>query len=41
MSEPVLPEQTSDDTDAGWGEEPERDEDDVRRLEAERPPHYE
>ena len=38
MSEPVLPDQTSDDTDVGWGDEP--DEDDVRRLLDERPPHH-
>ena len=41
MTEPVLPEQTNDDTDAGWGDPPEQDDDNVRRLEDERPPHYE
>jgi hypothetical protein len=39
VSEPVLPEQTDDDTDAGWGEAPEPDDDE--RLAQERPPHYE
>lgn len=36
------PTQTSDDTDQGWGEtlvDP-TDEDDLARLEAERPPHH-
>ena len=41
--EPVLPDQTSDDTDAGWGE-PQCDDgeynDDTHRLTSERPPHY-
>jgi hypothetical protein len=36
--EPVLPEQTRDDTDAGWGER--RDSNDDRLL-ADRPPHWE
>jgi len=35
--DPVLPETTRDDTDAGWGERT-RDNDD--RLLAERPPHW-
>ena len=35
---PVLPDQTSDDTDLGWGEWV-RDSDDSRFLE-ERPPHW-
>jgi hypothetical protein len=35
--EPVLPEQSREDTDAGWGEYP-RDEDD--RLARDRPPHW-
>ena len=40
MSEP-LPEQTSDDTDRGWGERPvEDDPDDLRRFEEDRPPHH-
>lgn len=41
--EPVLPEQTADDTDAGWGEAPQPDEPrdpDVERLERDRPPHW-
>jgi hypothetical protein len=38
MSE-LLPEQTSDDTDAGWGEAADSD-DDERRLLAEKPPHH-
>jgi hypothetical protein len=40
MSE-SLPEQTTDDTDRGWGERPpDEDPDDVRRFEEERPPHH-
>lgn len=35
-----LPAQTTDDTDAGWGESPDTDEDEVRRLLDERPPHH-
>ncbi len=38
MSE-LLPEQTADDTDAGWGESVEND-DDERRLLDEKPPHH-
>ncbi len=38
MSEPILPEQSRDDTDAGWGE-PETPDDDTR-LRGERPPHH-
>lgn len=42
--EPVLPEQTSDDTDSAWGEPADRawdrDSDDERFL-RERPPHWE
>jgi hypothetical protein len=34
----VLPEQTSDDTDRGWGEEPEEDDDE--RLKKDKPPHW-
>lgn len=37
MTEPVLPDQTRDDTDEGWREDVD---DDVRRLVAERPPHH-
>jgi len=33
-----LPEQTSDDTDIGWGERPPADDD--QRLLDERPPHH-
>jgi hypothetical protein len=33
----ILPDQTSDDTDAGWGERVERNDE---RLLAERPPHW-
>jgi hypothetical protein len=35
---PVLPERSTDETDAGWGERPEPDDDE--RLRQERPPHY-
>ena len=44
MSEPaghdeeLLPEQSVDDTDRGWGEPP--DEDDDERIAREKPPHY-
>jgi hypothetical protein len=44
MSEPagheaeVPPEQSTDDTDVGWGERP--DEDDDERIAREKPPHY-
>jgi hypothetical protein len=41
MSEPVLPDATSDDTDVGWGDAPPPSEqDDDERLTAERPPHH-
>jgi hypothetical protein len=33
----ILPDQTGDDTDTGWGERPEHNDD---RLLAERPPHW-
>jgi hypothetical protein len=33
----ILPDQTTDDTDRGWGEMPNRDDE---RLLAERPPHW-
>ncbi len=36
----VLPDQTSDDTDRGWGERPD-DADDDERLLREKPPHWE
>jgi hypothetical protein len=35
----LLPEQTSDDTDAGWGEPADSD-DDERRLLDDKPPHH-
>ncbi|MFC6081870.1 hypothetical protein [Sphaerisporangium aureirubrum] len=35
---PVLPDQTSDDTDSGWGDWPSPD--DVSHLLEERPPHW-
>jgi hypothetical protein len=35
---PVLPDQSQEDTDAGWGERPEPDDDE--RLSRERPPHW-
>ena len=40
---PVLPDQTSDDTDSGWGEwrsSSDSASDDVARLLEERPPHW-
>jgi hypothetical protein len=37
-SEPVLPAQSPEDTDAGWGEQTEPDDDE--RLYRERPPHW-
>lgn len=38
---PELPEQTSDDTDHGWGERPtETDLDDLERFLSDRPPHH-
>ncbi len=48
MSEPsraedLLPEQTGDDTDTGWGERPgprESDDDGIERYLRERPPHH-
>ena len=38
--DPVLPEQTSDDSDVGWGDERPSDDDDVRRLLDDRPPQH-
>jgi hypothetical protein len=35
--EPLLPEQSAEDTDAGWGEYPEASDD---RLSQDRPPHW-
>lgn len=38
---PELPEQTTDDTDRGWGERPaESDPDDLERFLSDRPPHH-
>jgi hypothetical protein len=37
---PNLPEQTTDDTDVGWGDDRASDDDDERRLLDERPPHH-
>jgi len=36
--QPVLPEQSREDTDVGWGEHPEPD--DEERLRRDRPPHW-
>jgi hypothetical protein len=36
-----LPDQTRDDTDIGWGEPPTDDDENLRRLLEERPPHHE
>lgn len=36
----LLPDATVDDTDAGWGERPESDEERAQRYLAERPPHH-
>jgi hypothetical protein len=36
--EPVLPEQSAEDTDAGWGEAPEASDDE--RFHRDRPPHW-
>jgi len=38
LEEAVLPDMTRDDTDAGWGERRDSNDD---RLRAERPPHWE
>jgi len=38
--DPVLPAQTADDTDVGWGDDVPSDDDDVRRLLDDRPPHH-
>jgi hypothetical protein len=41
MTEPVLPDTTSDERDVGWGEDDTADDAaDNERLEAERPPHH-
>ena len=36
----TLPDQTTDDTDRGWGERPDDAEDDDERLIREKPPHW-
>lgn len=36
----LWPEQTSDDTDRGWGEHPDDVEDDDERIRREKPPHW-
>ena len=36
----VLPEQTSEETDRGWGEHTDDDPDDDERLIREKPPHW-
>ena len=36
----LLPDQTTDDTDRGWGEQPDDAEDDDERLIREKPPHW-
>lgn len=38
--DPALPDQTTDDTDAGWGERTVDDEADAHRLIEDRPPHW-
>lgn len=39
-SEPVLPDRTGDERDAGWGEPDDDDRDDVARFLDARPPHH-
>ena len=39
MTEPTLPPE-SDDSDVGWGDEAPRDDESLRRLLDERPPHH-
>ncbi len=36
----LWPEQTSDDTDRGWGEHPDDAEDDDERIRRDKPPHW-
>jgi hypothetical protein len=36
---PALPDRSTDETDAGWGDRPDRDDDDSR-LRQDRPPHW-
>lgn len=39
-SDEVLPERSSDDTDLGWGEQPDDESADDERLRREKPPHW-
>jgi hypothetical protein len=41
MTEPLLPDTTSDEREIGWGDDLDEIEDDDERLTADRPPHYE
>ena len=38
--EPVLPDVTGDESDRGWGDDRPSEDDEVRRLLDERPPHH-
>lgn len=40
MSDPLLPDQTRDDTDEGWRDAADPDPEDLRRFLEERPPHH-
>jgi hypothetical protein len=40
VTEPLLPDRTSDERDVGWGDD-QVDDDRDEQLEADRPPHYE
>jgi hypothetical protein len=40
-SEPVLPDRAMDEQDTAWGDPTGSDDEDVRRLRDERPPHHE
>lgn len=40
MTEPLLPDTTSDEREIGWGDDLDEIEDDDDRLIADRPPHY-
>jgi hypothetical protein len=41
MSEPpLLPDRTSDETDTGWGDAAPDEDEELRRLRDERPPHH-
>ncbi|HVT64359.1 MAG TPA: hypothetical protein VHD81_04340 [Mycobacteriales bacterium] len=41
MTEPLLPDTTSDEREIGWGDDQSEDADRDEQLEADRPPHYE